>query len=281
MLFFFIYYVRRNIADILAYFGYYNYPYKTIFLAGMPMSATTWVKNMCARIPGYFSRPMPMPYEIAIKQDIDDSAFNKNPKYGFSLYKTHLNPSKENLDCLRRNKINKIVVTYRDPRDVIISRYYRLLDFPKLKGEPHYADYKKMGKEKSISHSIEVVSIGYINWIRGWIDYQKNNENNCLLIKFEDLRLETISQFQKLLSFYEINLSKEQIDNIVNQSKGKKTVQENMKQAKLLPFGLASNFRKGEIGNWKMEMNQKQIKICKENFSSILMELDYEKNLNW
>ena len=36
----------------------------------MTMSSTTRVKNMCGLIPGYFTRYMPMPKSIAIRQDI-------------------------------------------------------------------------------------------------------------------------------------------------------------------------------------------------------------------
>ena len=85
----------------------------------------------------------------------------------------------------------------------------------------------------------------------------------------------------RIRNFYEIILPKDKINNIVNLSKGKGTVKENIKQAEFLPFGLASNFRKGKIGYWKNEMNEQQIKKCKKYFGAILMELNYEKNLNW
>ena len=60
------------------------------------------IKNLIARVPGYYSRHMSIPYNIAVRQDIVDSAFNHTPSKGFSLYKTHLNPSKNNLDCIER-----------------------------------------------------------------------------------------------------------------------------------------------------------------------------------
>lgn len=275
------YYIKRQAADCLSYFGYYNYPHRIIFLAGMPMSATTWIKNLIARVPGYYSRHMSIPYNIAVRQDIVDSAFNHTPSKGFSLYKTHLNPSKNNLDCIERNMVKKIVVTYRDLRDVVISRYYRLIDFPKSKGDPHFMDYNALGKEKAIDHSIEVVAEDYIPWILGWLDFEKKNNGKCLFIRFEDLRTKTKEEFLKVLSFYSIFLPATKIDEIIEKSRGRGTVKDNFYRANFLPAGLGSNFRKGKIGGWKSEMNENQVKKCKDLFGSILIELGYEKDLMW
>ena len=74
----------------------------------MPMSATTKVKNMCGMIPGYFSRYTPMPYEIALKQDISESAFRYTPKWSYSLFKTHLNPNIENIKIIKKKMLKKL-----------------------------------------------------------------------------------------------------------------------------------------------------------------------------
>ena len=275
------YYIKRNIADLRSYHGYFNYPYKIIFLAGMPMSATTWMKNLIARIPGYYSRPISIPYDIAVRQDIVDSAFKYAPSKGYALYKTHLNPNKDNLDCIERNGVKKIIVTYRDLRDVVISRYYRLIDFPKSKGDPNFMDYNAMGKEKAIDHSIEVVSTDYVPWIKGWLDFEKKNNGKCLFIRFEDLRTKTKEEFLKVLSFYGISLPEMKVNEIIAKSRGRRNVKDNFNRAKFLPYSLASNFRKGKTGGWKSEMTDEQINRCKEHFGKLLIELGYEKNMDW
>jgi len=93
----------------------------------MPLSGTTKVKNMCSMIPGYFSRYTPMDYRIAVNQNISDSAFRYTPNWSYSLFKTHLNPNKKNIDIIKKNGVKKVVVTYRDLRDVVISNYHRLI----------------------------------------------------------------------------------------------------------------------------------------------------------
>ncbi|MFC1643987.1 sulfotransferase domain-containing protein, partial [Candidatus Omnitrophota bacterium] len=159
---------RRFTADRLSSLGYYHYSYRIIFLAGMALGGTTWMKNLLARIPGYYTRSTPMPEDVAYRQDFADSAFSNVPKKGYVLFKTHLNPKKENLDCIFRNGVEKVLVTYRDLRDVAVSRYYRLIAFPKHEDAFDFVDYRALGKEKALSHSIELVAKVYIPWIREW-----------------------------------------------------------------------------------------------------------------
>ena len=126
------YIIKRFFYDIYFIFKK-KYKYKIIFIAGMPMSATTRVKNMCGLIPGYFTRYSPTPFEVAVNQNISKSTFRYCPSWSYTLFKTHLNPTKTNIDILKKNNVKKIIVPYRDLRDVVLSRYHRLLKFPKKK----------------------------------------------------------------------------------------------------------------------------------------------------
>ena len=58
-------------------------------------------------------------------------------------------------------------------------------------------------------------------------------------------------------------------------------MRKNINAARVLPNGINSNFRSGKIGNWKTEMSKKQIEMCKELLGPSLIELGYEKNMNW
>lgn len=222
-----------------------------------------------------------MPIEISYYQNICDSAFKYVPSIGYTLIKTHLNPTKENLECVHRNGVNKILITYRDLRDVVLSRYYRMIAFPKPLDLGDYIDYNALGKEKAIDNSIEHVSKVYTEWIRGWFELAKNNPDKYHFTKFEDLKLDTKSEFKKVLDFYEINLNENKIDNIIELSEGKSNMKKNIHAARVLPNAISSNFRSGKIGNWKTEMSEAQIEKCKELLGPSLIELGYEKDMNW
>ena len=236
-----------------------KYKYKIIFLAGMPMSATTKVKNMCGMIPGYFTRYSPMPYNIRVNQDISNSAFRYTPFWSYTLFKTHLNPNSQNLDIIKKNGVEKVIVTYRDLRDVVIARYHRLIKFPKKKNDPNFSEYHLIKKSDAINDSIEVVSKDYINWINGWFDIANSENNFVLFIKFEDLIINPKNEFKKILNFYEINLNEKFIEQICKNTEGKKDMVTNLNESRILPWALSSNFRSAKIGNWKSEFTEENL----------------------
>ena len=277
------YNTKRVNDDILSTFKFYNYPYHCIFLAGMAMSGSTWMKNLLARIPGYYTRSTPMPRDIAVNQNICDSAFKHVPKHGYTLFKTHLNPTQTNLECIFRNGVKKVLITHRDLRDVIIGRYHRLMDFPSVKerGDPFFADYRAMGKEKAMDHNIEVVASFHKDWILGWLEIVRNSPEQYHIVKFEDLKKDTEGEFKKVLYFYGINLSDDRIKKIIALAQGKGNVRRNITVSRLLPWGLSSNFRSGKTGNWRQELSTSQVEKCKKLLGPALIELGYEKDLNW
>ena len=258
-------------------FGFYNYKYNKLFIIGMPLSGTTWIKNILAHVPGVFTRSTPMPKEVSNNQNICDSAFSRIPKYGNTLFKTHLNPTKDNLDCISRNGVDKILISYRDLRDVSISMYHRLVDFPKL----DFPKYKNMKTTAAIDHSIETVAKDFIPWINGWLDYGQQNDSRFHFVRFEDLKYDTKNVIKNILKFYEISIEENNIDNIIKKCEGVGNVKKNMEAAKVLPWGLSTNFRSGGVGYWKDEMDSTQIENCKKYFGDILIKLNYEKDYNW
>ncbi len=271
---------KKIFSDILFIFQE-KYKYKIIFLAGMPMSATTKVKNMCGMIPGYFTRYSPMPYDVRVNQDISNSAFRYTPFWSYTLFKTHLNPSSQNLDIIKKNGVEKVIVTYRDLRDVVVARYHRLMKFPKKKGDPNFSEYHLMKKPDAINDSIEVVSRDYINWINGWFDRANNENNFVLFVKFEDLIINPKDEFKKILNFYEINLSEKLIEQICQNTEGKKDMVTNLNESRILPWALSSNFRSGKIGNWKSEFTEENLVYAKKLLGESLIKLKYEFNSNW
>jgi len=276
------YNMRRTTADILYPFGYCNYPYRFIFLVGMSLGGSTWMKTLLARIPGVFTRVTPMPFEVAYRQDICDSAFLKCPKnYGNTLFKTHLNPTRENLECISRNGVEKILVTYRDFRDVVVSHYYRLLVTPKPVDACDYRDYRAMEKETAIDYLIEDAAEYSVPWVRGWFQLAKEDPDRYHFTRYEDMKENTKKAFKGALDFYQIKLPEKKIDKIIKLSRGRGTMEKNLKAEIILPSGLSTNFRSGKVGSWRGEFSKSNISKCKELLGDALIEFNYEKDLNW
>jgi len=269
------------VSDFLYRFGYFNYPERVYFIAGMALGGTTLVKNLMARIPGIYTRKMPMPSHIKYNQDFCDSGFKYMPKYGNALYKTHLNPSKENVACIKRNGVRKILVVYRDFRDVAVSRYYRLVEFPKPKEAFDFVDYKALGREKALTHSVEIVSGEFVDWLRGWKAAAKSDPDNYLFVRFKELKSDTFEMFKKILDFYGLKFTDDEVKGMIGKAKARPDAKLNMMAAEILPDGYATNLRSGKIGTWKNEMSDTQKQRAKELLGEALIEFGFEKDLNW
>lgn len=279
------YVFKRILYDIYFLFFKDKYKYKIIFLAGLPMSATTKLKNMCGRINGYFSRRNPTPEKIWLNQDISNETFKYCPSWSYSLLKTHLNPKDENIKIIKNNNVKKVIVSYRDLRDVVVARYYRLLSFPKKENEPNFLkknlQYKNINKSDAINDCIDIVATEYTRWIFGWFDIASKYKNFVMFCKFENLISEPKKEFKKILDFYEISLEDVEINKIVEDTEGKKNMHINFGEAKILPWALSSNFRSGKIGNWKKEFDSSNIDKFKKTCGKSLIRLGYEKDMNW
>lgn len=275
------YNIERYKSDSLARNGYYNYPHPIIFLAGMNMGGSTWMKNLLSQIPGYYTRSTPMPWEVSYYQNICDSAFKHTPVDAYTLFKTHLNPTQENLDCISRNGVSKILVTYRDFRDAAVALVHRLMEFPKPSNAPDFVDYKKLGFDKSLIHVLENIDQYYISWMDGWMEFAQKDTNRFHFTKFEELKADTNDSFKKVLKFYEISLSDDLIELIVARAKGKGNMNDNINKSFVLPFGISSNFRSGKVGGWRSEFSGVHVELAKEKIGKSLIDYGYETNLEW
>ena len=68
---------------------------------------------------------------------------------------------------------------------------------------------------------------------------------------------------------------------MIELAKGKGDMKTNLKKARILPSGYTSNFRSGKINQWREEFTKMQIEKCKKLLGPALIELGYEKDLEW
>lgn len=272
------YHFKILVNDVKAMLGITSYPSKVIFVAGYPKSGTTWVENFISNIPGYNPRVLSGSREIIRQHNLPADAFSGIPRYGYSAIKTHITPSPQNIDILVRNGINKVIVMYRDPRDIIVSNYYHVLkDNPWMVGDPEYADYNAMAKQEAISHSMNLIVDDYCSWVRGWMEVAKSNSGiECFIIRYEDLRINRKDVFKNILSFFSICLNEEQFAGAMQAAEDKPGDMPTGREP-----GTRSTKRKGGSGDWKKELNKQQQEIVKDKAGQFLVELGYESGLEW
>lgn len=269
------YHFKILVNDVKALLGIMSYPTKVIFVAGYPKSGTTWVENFISNIPGYNPRVLAGSREIIRQHNLPADAFSAIPRYGYSAIKTHITPSTQNIDVLIKNGIQKVIVMYRDPRDIIVSNYYHVLkDNPWMVEDPEYANYNAMTKQDALSHSMNLIVDDYCSWVRGWMEVAKSNSGiECFFVRYEDLRKNRKDVFKAILSFFGIFLSEEQFAGVMQASGNKSGYGKEP--------GMRSTKRKGASGDWKKELNRQQQEIIKEKAGQFLVELGYESGLEW
>ena len=247
---------------------------RTIFVAGYPKSGTTWVENFISHIPGYNPRALYGDREVLRHHNLPEDAFVKIPKFGYSAIKTHVTPDAKNIDILIRSGVRKVLVMYRDPRDIVVSNYYHILkNNPWIPSDPFYANYSVMSKEEGISHALGMTLDDYIAWVSGWKAVAHDRQDiDCLFLKYEDLRNDPEEAFRGILEFFDVKLNNSQLNTVIlaSNKKSKKVF-----TTSLMP-GNKSTKRKGIVGEWKEELNEKQKEIFKKKAGKFLIDLGYE-----
>lgn len=164
----------------------------------------------------------------------------------------------------------KFLFIYRDPRDQIIS----VIHWLKYVGEKdRFYPIQIHDVETQIEELITGKIYGY-SFYEFNVPFRQVLQlgNHVCIIKFEDLigpngggNLEKqIDTILKIADFLHIPLTYEKAKEIGEKSWGK-----------------SETFRKGLIGQWKEFFTPRHIQLYKEKYGNILIELDYEKNLNW
>lgn len=191
-------------------------------------------------------------------------------------------------DKLLNNKNFKKIFIIRDPRDQIISRIYYFyrhknlfsslqnlsinefitaligssdkIFFEDLLSSHTYYDYKP-----SLPYISNILS--FYNEFIPW-----RNTENCYTVKFENLvgpkggsNLQIqINEIKKISAFLGLNLNDMQIKKIADEL-----------------FGGTSTFREGKIGAWKKYFTNEHKEAFKKVAGQLLIDLGYEKDLNW
>ena len=253
------------------YLGYIrfgsNYPHPHILILGLPKSGTTWLEKMLASLPGFQSTMFPGMLFFGLKEgesinyDIPGRYFSRNQKK-LLVVKTHSHLSEHNLQVIKNNNI-KYVFMYRDLRDVAISYVHFVSSRP---WHPMYSSYNSLSLEDGLLLFSKELSRPYAEWI---LRSLKNIDPNGIVVTYEEMHQDQKEIFVRVCSLCEIQISNEEIEKMIKKFSSSKVLKE------------AAHFRAGETGGWKRVFSEKVKDAFKESIGDALIELGYEKDLNW
>ena len=260
----------------------FNSTSKYIWICGLPKSGTTLIEEILENLP-YVKMDRSIfrvfPNKNKIKLDNVEKYISCFPEQKYSYIKTHLEYSEEIINSLL-SKNFKIIVTFRDIRDVMISRYFHILS---EKDHWQHDILKDLSFEKGFIKSLTEKTdkfpavkfqepiIEYFNWIKKW---KKIENKNILKVHYEDYNNNPHSFIKKILDF----TSFREFDSIEIEKKlsQKRDYEKNLPLEQKLKRTSknVSTFRSGKSNIWKKhfseEINKKFNDLLPENIQQIL-----------
>lgn len=182
--------------------------------------------------------------------------FDENKEYLVSHVSCYL-LAKSNI----KNQKYKCLFIYRDPRDQIVSDI-----FWDIRNETK----NKVVIETPFKDRLKSKIEGIVNLYKRFTPWLK--EQYCYSMKFEDLigqkgggdDIVQRKVINEICKYLELKCNKKLIDHCINNL-----------------FGGTHTFREGKIGGWKKYFLPEHVTLFKEQAGQLLIDLGYEKDLNW
>ncbi len=173
-----------------------------------------------------------------------------NKQYGSFVVKCHWSPSKK-LDLFCRSLDVKMTISYRDPRDVMLS----MIDHGRR-------TKKRKVPSRAYSDCTNIIDLipRTLKYLENFNTWQSKKFVHC--IKYENLMADKHSVLCEMASFLGWEIEPPIIDRIINEKDKIKAT--------------SHNFNKGTTERWKTELNELEKKTCKVAFEHHLINLGYE-----
>lgn len=174
----------------------------------------------------------------------------------------HLLYNNENTNILKKFNFKTLFI-YRDPRDEALSFVYWIYKNPNF-----WPQLQKMTFNELLSY---VITTETPFWYKSALSWK--NEKTVYTTTFEkligpkgggELKIQ-INEIKNIAGYIEMQITNEEAEHISNRLFGKKLI----------------TFREGQIGSWKKHFTEEHKQLFKEKSGQLLIDLEYEKDLNW
>lgn len=237
-----------------------------LFLVSYPRSGNTWLRFLLAWL--IHDRP--------------DLNFTSIEHYAPDLYR-HDNAS---LLSAARPRIIKsherycrnyprVVYVYRDVRDVIVSFFHY------LKKQGSSFDFETYFNQFISGKIFQNLKLG--TWddnVKSWLSHDKR----IIAVRYEDMLDNPADILPAILNHLGLKHDKTILKEAVKKYSFDKMsqIEQTAEDVDYLSSNRKIRFiRQGEKGQWKTVLNREQLAVIKEKYGRLLIELGYEKNLDW
>jgi len=267
----------ENIISLIKYMRFRKkYNYHTIYIAAGCRTASTWLAEIISYLlTGFkFYHPNSFPnvesgYDYNVNQRLLDEVIGK-----LYVIRGHTAPSNSNINIMTKY-FQKYICTIRDPRDTITSIKIHLDKFLETSSFRDYGfkrdlpwdtinmiEYNSINDQEKINLIIDKVLPGIRNMSEGWIDYADNN-NNCLIIRYEDLTSNPLDEMNRIIQHYDFDVTHHEIKNVI----------ELLDPRKKDP--IFTYYSKGKIGIWKEYLTNIQEQFISKKCNNYMSKMGY------
>ena len=176
----------------------------------------------------------------------------------------------------------KAFFVMRDPRDLVISRYFSIryshnLINESIKKERIFLNNASM--EEGLNYFIEAIENKHAELYSALLSWPGSIDNPRIMIcKFEDLiGTDRLESFKRIFDHCEISIPGSTLKRILEKYSFEELSQ-GRKQGEADP---KSHYRKGIAGDWQNYFDDNHKKLFKRVAGNLLIELGYEKNDDW
>jgi len=198
------------------------------------------------------------------------------------IYRGHLAAAPQIADLLHRRGFKHLFV-YRDPRDVVVSLMFWWERHQEIDAWPFRYFQGLASSEERLRFLIEgwpanlddprfPAEVGYPNVAERFAEFLPwLSDPQCLSIRFEDLvgPESKTDTYRRIAEYLLTDPTQDQLSLAVeHMSAGSDPSQ-------------SKTFRKGRSGDWRETLNAEHVALMKRYAGKLLVELGYEKDLDW
>jgi len=234
-----------------------DYKPNDVFIVGYPKSGNTWMQSLITSLV-FGVNPTMMP--LALSQELVPDINTKNYYKRYStdaFFKSH---------DLPQQGFQRVVYLVRDGRDAMLSFYH----MQQLLGINDSLEAMLRGK-------VDIYPSSWQDHILAW--HKNPYQANKLVIRYEDLLLDTAKELQRLCAFLEIERTAAWIEQVVEGNsfaKMKAKASKNKSMGHALLEGKADGFfRSGKQGNYKKEISEELLQYFNEAAKDALQLHNY------
>ena len=251
-----------------------------VWCPGLPKSGTTLLEEIFDCLP-YVRLNHSMiriwhNKNIKSIHDVNENTFKGMSKFKYTSLKTHSHYLEE-YDHIIKSFNLKVIISLRDLRDMMISRYFHIMNNKKhwLYSEIINLDFKEGFKKSLISVPFgeqQTALEYYYYWIYNW--KKKSLNSNYLVLWYEEYFNDPLFYISKILEYLEFN---EFSPNLINSKTKKKYSSNHNLELSLKKFGkLKSTYRKGNIQEWKAYFDDDITNFFHKNLPDNIENVTYQ-----